>query len=153
MDTADLFGRLLHIAAKVAVTPVPPVLRVEVKPRDFCLENRMPIMVDTFPTVLARSCGRYIVAHRALMRSCEAVLDRDEVLTVTGGAVGVFRNLCEHMFAIDPDRTSQWKAEVLAFTRSMDAGLSLDLADYLESPACRRKVIILQNRINERRSR
>jgi hypothetical protein len=144
---------LLHVAERVAVDPAHPVFRVEVKPRDFCLHNSKVVMVDTFPPVLARYGGRYVAAHRSLTHSCLATRDREEVLAVTGSPAGIFRNLCEHMCAIDGENASYWKAEAVAFLRTIDGRLSKELARYLRTPGSQQKVLILRNRIRERNSR
>lgn len=83
-DTIATFRQLLQVAARLTINPKPPVLRVEVKPRDFCIKNNNPVLVDTYPPVLALRAGRYNCARRTTHRTCVAPRERREVLDITG---------------------------------------------------------------------
>lgn len=142
----SIFCRLLDVASRLAWRPDGGRLRAEVKPRDFCGDpDRVPILVDTFPPVLAWRHRRLVPADWASREECVVVRERDEVLDVTGSALGIFRNLCEHVMAAMP---LDWPCveTAVAYVSRLDGSLGRQLARRLSGDESTNKVRLLRQR-------
>jgi hypothetical protein len=146
-----IFRKLLKLAVKLAWNPAPPTLRCEVKPRDFCLDKKdAPVLIDTFPPVLARLQDRIVVANRRLTGTCLTDRDREEVLEVTGSTTGILRNFCEHMMAIIPHASTLWMRETVDMAISLDQKLGEKLVKRLMGSESRQKIKTLSMRRRQR---
>ncbi len=150
-DAITLFNQLLKTTLKLAYNPTPPFFRCEIKPRDFCLGSRgIPILVDTFPPVIARRKNKVICANRRLIRSCIIEREFEEVLDVTGSPLGIIRNLCEHVMAIIPKMSDILIRKVVKEISCQDNQLGQLIKERLITIDTAKKVQILKSRIEKR---
>jgi|GEM_PF-2721833 len=152
-DYKDKIYYLLRIFINMAITVAKsqrvPVLRCEIKPKDYCIYGNKPILVDTFPPVLSyKNNGKRIhVARREENKECIISRERDEVLAVTGSAFGIIRNLCEHIVATVPKAVDIIKNEVIEYISIYDIGLSKEINSYFNSTRFTNKVNLLMSRM------
>lgn len=147
----QLVRALMTAALRVAFPTKPPLFRTEIKPRDFCATPRGTIvLVDTFPPVIARHGRKLVVGSRRDTESCLARREREEVLAVTGSALGILRNLCEHLMSISPSSRKDVVGRLVSLTGRICSKTSNELVSYLKTDRSARKVSMLVGRRNQR---
>ena len=117
--------------------------RMEVKPRDFVWRDG-PLLVDTFPPVLAVKDGNYQIAKTFDTDSCLIAMQREEVLFVTGSRAGVLTNLVEHLCAIKPSFKTVFTEEL---KEKCDNELLIEVLSYLKGRRSEQKIRIFNQRI------
>ena len=147
----SIVTQLIDAAHRIIRSPNVSNFRCEVKPRDFCISDNSPVIIDTFPPVLANRNGTYVIATQLMGDNCHVPRERREVLSITGSPLGILRNFAEHLFAIDCLPREVVIAELMNRISDTSPQVTEELRRYLETPQSTSKVALLASQIGRRR--